>query len=57
MKCTPEEKEQRLATQKELQKRVEEKKVQERAQRLKCTPEEKEQRLATLKELQKRVEE
>merc|ERR1711948_251032 len=42
MKCTPEEKEQRLAAQKEAQKRMEEKKVQERAQRLKELEEEKE---------------
>merc|ERR1719277_1510737 len=42
MKCTPEEKEQRLAAQKEAQKRMEEKKVKERALRLKELEDEKE---------------
>merc|ERR1740129_494037 len=34
MRCTPEEKDQRLAAQKEAQKRMEEKKAQERVTRL-----------------------
>merc|ERR1719350_1660552 len=42
MKCTAEEKEQRLAAQKEAQKRIEEKKVADRANRLKELQAEKE---------------
>merc|ERR1719174_3070919 len=42
MKCTPEEKEERLKAQKEAQKRIEEKKASERVQRLKELEEEKE---------------
>jgi len=43
MKCTAEEKEERLKAQKEAQKRMEEKKVKERADRLRELAEEKEQ--------------
>merc|ERR1712151_1132963 len=42
MKCTPEEKEQRLKAQKEAQKRMEEKKAKEKADRLRELEEEKE---------------
>merc|ERR1719436_1293668 len=42
MKCTPEEKEERLKAQKEAQKRIEDKKSQERENRLKELADEKE---------------
>mmetsp|Transcript_103225 Transcript_103225/g.210571 ORF Transcript_103225/g.210571 Transcript_103225/m.210571 type:complete len:102 (+) Transcript_103225:67-372(+) len=52
MKCTPEEKEERLKAQKEAQKRMEEKKVVERAERLKELQAEKD--AATLKKAGKK---
>merc|ERR550514_853718 len=52
MKCTPEEKEERLKAQKEAQKRMEEKKVVEKAQRLKELQEEKD--AATMKKAGKK---